>query len=152
VIGRGVLTAPGEAIYVPLAWVARLYRIVAKTTRAELHGALFASKYLAKVRGRHHQAIQRDLSSLPQRTARWGIAGELLSSLFVVSIALAFLLVQVAVVADLAGSTPAEFVGAAALLVLGWGTVTIVLTPLVFLGGCLVSCAGNSSLKFRVGG
>ena len=116
-------------------WLIEKYRAEKRKDRVLLHGALFASKHLAKVRGRHHEQLQQDVFNWIHIGPRRKIADAFYESSAVVIMGLALFVTPVVAVAELADATMPRL-GLAIASVLGaWLVPALVLVPIMSFTG-----------------
>ncbi|EOD70329.1 hypothetical protein [Amycolatopsis vancoresmycina] len=119
-------------LYFPcVPWLVAIYRAELRDGRIALHGALFASKHLARVRGRYHQEFQRDMFSWVHIGPRVKVIDELTGASMVTILLLTFYMTPVVVVGELANASMVRL-GLAIALVLGcWLVTALVLVPIM---------------------
>ncbi|VVJ25211.1 Uncharacterised protein [Amycolatopsis camponoti] len=119
-------------LYFPcVPWLVGIYRAELRTGRIALHGALFASKHLARVRGRYHQEFQRDLFSWIHIGPRDKVIEELRVASLVTILFLTFFMTPVVVVGELANASVLRLGLAIALVIGCWLVTALVLVPIM---------------------
>jgi hypothetical protein len=116
-------------------WLVGKYRAEIRTARIKLHGALFASRHLAKVRGRHHEQLQQDMFNWIRIGPLNKITDAFYESSVVVIMGMTLFVTPVVAVAELADAPMSRLGLAVALLLGAWLVPALVLVPIMTVTG-----------------